>query len=149
MESIVGYDFLPRGQGICTRRPLELRLIHSISADKPFAVFDDSKDEKITDFNQVCKKIEKLTEKDAGDRKGIIDSPIILTVYSKNVPDLSLVDLPGITKIPIKGSDHPDNIEEITTNLCRRYIEDPRTIILCVVMASVDISTSDAIKIAK
>lgn len=112
-------------------------------------MFDASKDEKITDFAQVCKRIEKLTEKDAGDRKGIIDSPIILTVYSKNVPDLSLVDLPGITKIPIKNSDHPDNIEEITTNLCRRYIEDPRTIILCVVMASVDVSTSDAIKIAK
>ena len=46
----------------------------------------------------------------------------ILNVYSKNVPDLSLVDLPGITKIPVKGSDHPDNIEEITTNLCRKYI---------------------------
>lgn len=145
----MGYDFLPRGQGICTRRPLELRLIHSISADKPFAVFGDQKDEKISDFEEVKRKIEHLTEKDAGNRKGIIDSPIILTVYSKNVPDLSLVDLPGITKIPIKGSDHPDNIEEITTNLCRRYIEDPRTIILCVVMASVDISTSDSIKIAK
>jgi len=45
-----------------------------------------------------------------------------LTVYSKNVPDLSMVDLPGITKIPIKDSDHPDNIEELTTNLCRKYI---------------------------
>ena len=63
----------------------------------------------------------------------IISKPIILTIVSKNVPDLSLVDLPGITKIPVKGSDHPDNIEEITTNLVRKYIEDPRTIILCVV----------------
>ena len=65
------------------------------------------------------------------------------------MPDLSLVDLPGITKIPLKGSDHPENIEEITVNLCAKYISDPRTIILCVVMASVDITTSDAIKIAK
>lgn len=57
--------------------------------------------------------------------------------------------MPGITKIPVKGSDHPDNIEEITTNLCRKYIQNPRTIILCVCQAGVDISTSDAIKIAK
>lgn len=62
---------------------------------------------------------------------------------------MSLVDLPGITKVPVKGSDHPDNIEEITTSLCAKYIEDPRTIILCVVMGSVDISTSDAIKLSK
>ena len=122
LESIVGYDFLPRGQGICTRRPLELRLVHSISAEKPFAVFDNEKNNKITDFELVKKKIVDLTDRDAGERKGIIDKPIILTVFSKNVPDLSLVDLPGITKIPVKGSDHPDNIEEITTNLCRRYI---------------------------
>lgn len=65
------------------------------------------------------------------------------------MPDLSLVDLPGITKIPLKGSDHPENIEEITVNLCSKYISDPRTIILCVVMASVDVTTSDAIKLAK
>lgn len=70
-------------------------------------------------------------------------------MYSNKMPDLSLVDLPGITKIPLKGSDHPENIEEITVNLCTKYISDPRTIILCVVMASVDITTSDAIKLAK
>lgn len=65
------------------------------------------------------------------------------------MPDLSLVDLPGITKIPLKGSDHPENIEEITVGLCSKYMSDPRTIILCVVMANVDITTSDAIKLAK
>ena len=65
------------------------------------------------------------------------------------MPDLSLVDLPGITKIPLKGSDHPENIEEITMNLCSKYISDPWTIILCVAMANVDITTSDAIKLAK
>lgn len=28
LESIVGLDFLPRGEGVVTRRPLELRLVH-------------------------------------------------------------------------------------------------------------------------
>ena len=126
-----------------------MRLVHSVSAEEPFAVFEDFKNEKITDFEVIKKKIEILTDKDAGNRKGIIDSPIIMTVYSKNVPDLSLVDLPGITKIPIKDSDHPEDIERITKNLIRKYIQDSRTIILCVVMGNVDVSTSDAIQLAR
>ena len=149
MESIVGFDFLPRGEGICTRRPCEMRLVHSIAVDKPYAVFDKNKGEKIEDFEVVKKKIEEYTDIEAGVRKGIINSPIVLTIYSKNVPDLSLVDLPGITKVPVKGSDHPDNIEELTTDLAVSYIKDPRTIILCVVQSNIDISASDAIKIAR
>lgn len=149
LESIVGFDFLPRGEGICTRRPLELRLVHSIAVDKPYAIFDKNKEEKVYDFDKVKTKIEEYTDIEAGTRKGIIDSPIILTIYSKNVPDLSLVDLPGITKVPLKGSDHPENIEELTTELCIKYIKDPRTIILCTVQSNVDITTSDAIKLAQ
>ena len=34
LESIVGLDFLPRGEGVVTRRPLELRLYH-IESDVP------------------------------------------------------------------------------------------------------------------
>ncbi len=149
LEAVVGYNFLPRGENVCTRRPLELRLVHSISAEEPFAVFDKAKGQKITNFNDVKNFIEKYTDDDAGTQKGIINAPIILTVFSKNIPDLSMVDLPGITKIPVKGSNQPKNIEDITTNLCVKYIEDPRTIILCVVQANVDISTSDAIKLAQ
>jgi len=29
LENIVGLDFLPRGSGVVTRRPLELRLVHT------------------------------------------------------------------------------------------------------------------------
>lgn len=149
LESIVGFDFLPRGEGLCTRRPLELRLVHSIAVDEAYAVFEKYKNDKFTDFEMVKKKIEEYTDSDAGTRKAIIDSPIVLTIYSKNVPDLSLVDLPGITKVPLRGTDQPDNIEELTTDLCVKYIKDPRTIILCVVQSNVDITTSDAIKLGQ
>ena len=53
---------MPRGQGICTRRPLELRLVHSISAEEPYAVFDTWRKEKITDFEEVKRRIVKLTD---------------------------------------------------------------------------------------
>ena len=149
LESIVGYDFLPRGEGTVTRRPLELRLVHAVDVKEPYGVFEKYSSEKIFSFTKIRDKIVEYTNKDAGVRKGIINSPITLTVYSENCPDLSLVDLPGITKVAVKDSDHPANIEELTTNLALHYIRDARTIILCTVQANIDLSTSDAIKIAK
>ena len=62
--------------------------------------------------------IEQLTDEIAGKDKGIIDDPIILTVYAYSCPDLTLIDLPGITIIPIEGQ--PNNIEEITKDMARR-----------------------------
>lgn len=49
--------------------------------------------------------IDKLTDKVAGANKGIVDKPIILTIYSSTCPDLTLIDLPGITRIPMGGTD--------------------------------------------
>ena len=86
---------------------------------------------------------------EAGTRKKIIDKPIVLKIFSKTCPDLTVVDLPGITKLPIMGSEMPDNIEEITTNLVVNYIKEKKTIILCVAQAGIDIGNSDALKLAK
>lgn len=57
--------------------------------------------------------------------------------------------MPGITRIPLVGSDQPEDIEKITKEMAYRYVSDPRTIILCVVPANADISTSEAIQMAK
>ena len=146
LESIVGLDFLPRGDGVVTRRPLELRLCH-ISSGEPWAIFEERKGQKFTDFIKVRETIEALTDEVCGKDKNILDKPIVLNVYSQTCPDLTLVDLPGVTRVPIQGQ--PKNIEEITKNMAIRYIEDPLTIILCVIAANSDIATSDGLKLAK
>ena len=146
LESIVGLDFLPRGDGVVTRRPLELRLCH-INSGEPWAVFEERKGVKFTDFIKVRETIEALTDEVCKSNKNIKDKPIVLNVYSQTCPDLTLVDLPGITRVPV--GDQPDNIEEITKNMAIRYIDDPLTIILCVIAANVDIATSDGLKLAK
>ena len=146
LESIVGLDFLPRGDGVVTRRPLELRLCH-INSGEPWAVFEERKGKKFTDFIKVRETIEALTDEVCGKDKNILDKPIVLNVYSQTCPDLTLVDLPGVTRVPIEGQ--PKNIEEITKNMAIRYIEDPLTIILCVIAANSDIATSDGLKLAK
>ena len=146
LESIVGLDFLPRGDGVVTRRPLELRLCH-INSGQPWAIFEERKGKKFTDFIEVRKTIEALTDEVCGKECNILDKPIVLNVYSQTCPDLTLVDLPGVTRVPIKGQ--PANIEEVTKNMCRRYADDPLTIILCVIAANSDIATSDGLKLAK
>jgi len=65
----------------------------------------------------VREKINELTDKQAGKNKGIIEEPIILTVYSTTCPDLTIIDLPGITRIPLQNSDQPKDIEKITKNM--------------------------------
>ena len=146
LESIVGLDFLPRGDGVVTRRPLELRLCH-INSGEPWAIFEERKGVKFTDFIKVRETIEALTDEVCKSNKNIKDKPIVLNVYSQTCPDLTLVDLPGITRVPV--GDQPDNIEEITKNMAIRYIDDPLTIILCVIAANNDIATSDGLKLAK
>ena len=146
LESIVGLDFLPRGDGVVTRRPLELRLCH-ISEGEPYAYFEEVKGKKFTDFIEVRKTIERLTDEVCVGDKNIVDKPIVLNVYSQTCPDLTLIDLPGITRVPI--GNQPKNIEEITKNMAKRYCEDSLTVILCVIAANSDIATIDGLKMAK
>ena len=104
--SIVGRDFLPRGQGIVTRRPLVLQLINSPGP----STFADSSaytewgqflhvDKRFTEFSEIRREIEAETFRVAGQNKGISKLPIHLRIYSPNVLDLTLVDLPGLTKV--------------------------------------------------
>jgi dynamin 1-like protein len=97
----------------------------------------------------VRQEIENLTDKVCGKSKNIIDKPIVLNVFSHTCPDLTLIDLPGITRIPLAGSDQPENIEKITRQMAQRYVGDPRTIILCVVPANADMTTSDGLQMAR
>lgn len=148
LESIVGMNFLPRGSGVVTRRPLELRLCRVKEMNEPpYGIFNNDLKKKYTNFTEIRQKIEQLTNEVAGKDKNIIDNPIILRIYSSNCPDLTVIDLPGITRIPI--GDQPKNIERITKDLVTRYCKDERTIILCVIPANADMTTSESLQLAQ
>lgn len=102
-----------------TRTPLELRLVKNASVKVPTAEFAEYKDQKYQDFSVVKRMVMEITDKYAGKSKNIVNKPIKLTITSSFCPDLTLIDLPGITKIPLAGSEQPKNIEEITKNMCR------------------------------
>lgn len=155
LETIVGRDFLPRGQGIVTRRPLVLQLIHTPIPEQPSPNAPPYTewgqflhiDKRFTDFNEIRKEIEQETYRVAGQNKGISKLPISLRIYSPNVLDLTLVDLPGLTKIPV--GDQPSDIERQIRNLVLDYISKPNSVILAVSAANVDLANSDSLKLAR
>ncbi|XP_010918171.1 dynamin-related protein 5A isoform X1 [Elaeis guineensis] len=146
LESIVGKDFLPRGSGIVTRRPLVLQL-HRIDEGREYAEFMHLPRKRFTDFAAVRKEIQDETDRETGRTKQISPVPIHLSIYSPNVVNLTLVDLPGLTKVAVEGQ--PDSIVTDIENMVRSYIEKPNCIILAISPANQDLATSDAIKISR
>jgi dynamin GTPase len=144
LENFVGRDFLPRGAGICTRRPLILQLINSKTE---FAEFLHQKGRKYTDFDEVRKEIVADTDRIAGKTKGVSSAPINLRVYSPHVLNLTLVDLPGMTKVPVEGQPH--DIEFQIRDMVLQFITRENCLILAVSPANSDLANSDALKIAK
>ena len=88
-----------------------------------------------------------MTDKLCGSEKVIKDIPIVLNIFSPTCPNLTIVDLPGITSIPV--GKQPDNIYEITRDMALRYVKEKRSIILCVIPANQDLSTSEALKLMR
>ncbi|KAK5093277.1 vacuolar protein sorting-associated protein 1 [Exophiala xenobiotica] len=169
LENIVGRDFLPRGSGIVTRRPLVLQLINRPAPAKLQTNGVDEKElannndaqanidewgeflhipgQKFFDFGKIRDEIVKETEAKAGRNVGISPAPINLRIYSPNVLTLTLVDLPGLTKVPV--GDQPRDIERQIKDMVLKQIQKPNAIILAVTAANVDLANSDGLKLAR
>ena len=174
LENIAKQNFLPRGMGIVTRRPLVLQMIkapckkvilgskHDSWADKiqnpnkatvpdqsfdTWAQFLHRGDTIYTNMDSIQKEIIDDTNKKCGSNKGISDDPIHLKLYSTKIPSLTLVDLPGLTKIPV--GDQPRDIDQRIERLVRSYIVKENSIILAVSAGNVDIANSDSLKLAR
>uniref|UniRef100_A0AAJ7XJG0 dynamin GTPase n=1 Tax=Petromyzon marinus TaxID=7757 RepID=A0AAJ7XJG0_PETMA len=144
LENFVGRDFLPRGSGIVTRRPLILQLC---TADTEYAEFLHMKGRVFTDFDEVRQEIEAETERITGSNKGISNVPINLRVSSPNVLNLTLIDLPGLTKVPV--GDQPVDIEAQIRDMLLLFITQENCLVLAVSPANTDLANSDALKMAK
>lgn len=133
-----------------------------------WAQFLHIKNKIFTDFKEVLSEVEGETARVAGSNKGIsheaihlkVCDPASLTfdyhytndfffpqVYSTKVVNLTLVDLPGITKVPV--GDQPEDIEDKIYELILNYISNPNSLILAVTPATTDLATSEALKLAR
>mmetsp|Transcript_2885 Transcript_2885/g.3989 ORF Transcript_2885/g.3989 Transcript_2885/m.3989 type:complete len:698 (+) Transcript_2885:16-2109(+) len=149
LENIVGRSFLPRGTGIVTRRPLVLQLVQQLQTENPeeWGEFLHLPGQKIFDFGEIENEIVRETDRATGRNKGVSRKPIFLKIFSPNVLNLTLVDLPGMTKVSV--GDQPTDIETQIRDMCMSFISNPNAIILAVTAGNGDLANSDALKLAK
>lgn len=215
LEAIIGKDFLPRGSGVVTRRPLLIQLVkvaprgkraaedpqdgedasrsrdedqgkfvgsvgggalalsswigagdgrkRSTSADSQAPTRPSEKEadfepvfwveflhrpgEKFVSIPKIRDEIQAETDRAAGTNKRLVPSALIIKVFSSDVVDLTLIDLPGITKVPV--GDQPPDIERLVRAMVNSYIENKHSIILAVHPANADLATSDALQMAR
>ncbi|KAI8025037.1 Dynamin-related protein 4C [Camellia lanceoleosa] len=145
LESLAGIS-LPRGQGICTRVPLIMRLQHHPNA-QPDLYLDFLGKIVPIDETHVAEAIKVATDVIAGNGKGISHTPLTLVVKKAGVPDLTMVDLPGITRVPVHGQ--PEDIYEQISRIIMEYIKREESIILNVLSATVDFPTCESIRMSQ
>jgi dynamin 1-like protein len=149
LEAICGRDFLPRGTGIVTRRPLILQLLNkkaSSTGPKEWGEFLHIPGQKF-DFNDISAEIKKETIRELGNNSNISSRPINLKIYSPSVLNLTLVDLPGLTKVAV--GDQPKEISNLIHEMVLSFIIKPTAVILAVSPANVDLANSDALNLAR
>ncbi|XP_068331884.1 dynamin-related protein 3A-like [Pyrus communis] len=151
LEALVGRDFLPRGRDICTRRPLVLMLENraAMPGDEhtEWGEFRHLPSKHFYDFSAIRREIQAETDREAGLNKGVSDKQIRLKITSPNVLNMTLVDLPGITKVPV--GDQPRDIEGMVRKMIMHYIIQQNCIILAVSPANSDLANSDALQMAR
>ncbi len=145
LEAIVGHEFLPKGNNMVTRRPIELTLINTPESRAEYGEFPDLGLKRITDFSSIQRTLTELNQA-VPDSECVSDDPIHLKVYSPNVPDLSLIDLPGY--IQVVGEGQPPELKQKISELCDKYIQAPN-VILAISAADVDLANSTALRASR
>ncbi|KAK8147590.1 dynamin-like GTPase mgm1 [Beauveria asiatica] len=145
LEAIVGHEFLPKGSNMVTRRPIELTLVNTPGSVEEYGEFPDLGLKHITDFTSIQRTLTDLNLA-VPDSECVSHEPIQLTVYSPNVPDLSLIDLPGY--IQVVGQNQPLQLKQKISELCDKYIQPPN-VILAISAADVDLANSTALRASR
>nr|XP_034971708.1 interferon-induced GTP-binding protein Mx2-like [Zootoca vivipara] len=147
LEALSGVA-LPRGSGIVTRCPLELRLKKLLPGEKWHGKISYlEKNMELANPSMVEIEIRKAQNIIAGDGLGISDKLISLEIRSPEVPDLTLIDLPGIARVAV--GNQPVNIGDQIKKLIKNFIDKQETINLVVIPSNVDIATTEALKMAQ
>ncbi|XP_076210418.1 interferon-induced GTP-binding protein Mx-like isoform X2 [Aptenodytes patagonicus] len=147
LEALSGVA-LPRGNGIVTRCPLELKL-KRIPATQEWRgkICYRHISTELQNASEVEKAIREAQDVVAGTRGAISGELISLEIQSPDVPDLTLIDLPGIARVAV--GNQPKDIGEQIKMLLKKIIGCKETLNLVVVPCNVDIATTEALKMAQ
>ncbi|CAM9238743.1 unnamed protein product, partial [Heterosigma akashiwo] len=151
LEAISGVPF-PRGAGLTTRCPVQLILKHlpdgaawSGKASVAGRNVQPPGAGPLANPHQVADAIVRLTEAvTEGAAAAFSTETITVEIRAPSVPDLTLIDLPGIVRTATAGQ----SIQVIgqVNALIEHFLRQERTVILAVVPANQDIATVDILE---
>lgn len=161
LNGLLNMDLLPTGKTMVTKTPLNLQLNQSENSKIEVGNYNQgmwithktilitNPEPTIDEINKVRKEIETITNSIVGDNMCISSKPIYLRIYSPNIPNLSLIDLPGLTMVACTDKGQPKDIKDQIRNLVSSYIESQNTIILAVMQARNDLETDLGLDLIK
>lgn len=162
INSIIQMDILPTGKNMVTRTPIKLELIHNINEvgvsvqignyeNSMFKKYNEYMLKEITteDESIIRENIETFTKKYAGMDKGISYKEIVIKISSSSIPNLTLIDLPGLVMVACTDQGQPEDIKEQIRNLIKHYVEQENTIIMGILPARCDLEVDSALELIK
>ncbi len=150
LEAISGIAF-PRSAGLCTRCPTQVSMTHGDAWSASVRAGSGSgKEHKLRAGEEylIANLIEELTAELAGSKSdggfSTGDDQIEIKLVSPSVPDLTIIDLPGIVRTATKGQSQA--VRNQVDAMLDRFLRQERTIVLAVIPANVDIATVDILE---
>jgi GTPase SAR1 family protein len=122
LERITKCQLFPRDGSICTKCPIKVKLQNG----KPSYSIQLHGDtiEKLENKKDIYPIVQNYMNSLSDDF--ISENEIIINITDIDVPDFEFYDLPGIRTYPLE-------IAKLSVNICKKYLTDKNSIVLCVV----------------
>lgn len=158
---LMSMNILPTGKNMCTRTPTKLELSYTDNNKTTINIgYYDNYNfilNKKYEYNEITlveeeiiqEHIENFTIKHAGDMKNISYKEIVIRISSNNVPNLTLIDLPGLVMVACRDQGQPEDIKTQIKDLIKHYITQENTIIMGVFPARCDLEVDSALELIK
>lgn len=151
LELISGVPF-PRGTGLVTRCATQLIMKRTppgspwtATASVSWQGPQPNGAGPVRDQKSLCAAIQQLTQALCSTATNSFSrESIVINLTSPEVPDLTLLDLPGIVRTTVAGQSA--SVVEDVNALIESYLSQERTIILAVIPANQDIATIDILE---
>lgn len=133
LENITKCQLFPRDSKQCTKCPIHVKLTQG---DILYSIIYTDSDNKVKTVELKSKScIYEVVTQYMDNLNDISENELTINITEPDMISFEFYDLPGIVSYP------PDNAV-LTTNLCRKYISNKNSIVLCVVPATTTRLTS-------
>ena len=171
INALTGFDLMPTGTGMVTQAPLRLVLEHSgsdsllaelgpvLPAHAGFeggggggttgGTFKLSVPPTAEQQEGLRQAISAVGRALAPNPMSITRETITLRLASSRLSNMSLIDLPGLTSVPLVSQGQPEDIREQLRDLVASFAANPRATIVLVSQATGDLEADQAFELVR